>query len=86
MEAAWKKWRAEQKEHTSEYWREYWRRRSLGVPDSKRLRIPRAVRETPFWREQMRKAIKRVLRKDGIRARNAGNRDSDGIFTRRGGE
>jgi predicted DNA-binding mobile mystery protein A len=68
-EAARKSWRAQQRELQAAQWREYWRLWGTEMPASMRRRIPKAVKQTPWWREQMRKEIKKALRKEGFRLR-----------------
>jgi transcriptional regulator with XRE-family HTH domain len=69
QEAARKSWRAKQREREAAQWREYWRLWGTEMPATMRQRMPKAVKETPWWREQMRKEIKKALRKEGFRLR-----------------
>ena len=48
-------------------WREYWRLWSSGLPLSVARQLPKPKAPLPFWRERMRKALKTVMRKEGIR-------------------
>ena len=48
-------------------WREYWRLWSSGLPLSVVRQMPKPKAPLPFWRERMRKALKTVMRKEGIR-------------------
>jgi hypothetical protein len=68
-EAAKKRWRAQERERQAAEWKEYWRLWGTEIPAGLHRRIPKVVKETPFWREQMRKALKTALRKNGIRLR-----------------
>ncbi len=68
-EAAQKSWRTKERNRQAAEWREYWRLWGTEMPASMRRRIPKVVKETPWWREQMRKEIKKALRKEGIRLR-----------------
>jgi transcriptional regulator with XRE-family HTH domain len=66
-EAAKARWEERQRERLGEGWREYWR---LGDSAGEARRVvPKAVKETPFWKERMRKGLKKALRKKGIRSR-----------------
>jgi hypothetical protein len=41
----------------------------MDLPRSVLRRIPQPMKETPYWREAMRKSIRKALRKEGIRLR-----------------
>jgi predicted DNA-binding mobile mystery protein A len=68
-DAAENSWRAQEREKQAAEWTEYLRAYGIEMPSILSRRIPKAVKETPFWREQMRKALKTALRKEGIRLR-----------------
>ena len=68
-EAARKRWVRRERDRVKAGWREYWRLWGTEMPDLLRQQIPKPVRETPFWRERMRKAVRQALRKKGIRLR-----------------
>ncbi len=68
-EAAKQSWRAQERERQETEWREYWRLWGMEMPASLRRRMPKPMPETPFWREQMRRALKKALREKGIRLR-----------------
>jgi hypothetical protein len=65
--AARKRWGAEERERLAVEWREYWRLWSSGLPLSVARQLPKPKAPLPFWRERMRKALKTVMRKEGIR-------------------
>jgi predicted DNA-binding mobile mystery protein A len=68
-EAAKQSWRAQQREKKAEEWRRYWEAWRVECPEGVRMRAPKALRETPWWREKMRRALKKALREKGIRLR-----------------
>jgi predicted DNA-binding mobile mystery protein A len=67
-EAAKLRWRAHEKERLARQWREYWKQRELSTPMARR-RMKEPVPEIKFWKVQMRKALKTVMRKEGVRVR-----------------
>jgi predicted DNA-binding mobile mystery protein A len=67
-EAAKLRWRAHEKERLARQWREYWKQRELSTPMERR-RMKEPVPEVKFWKVQMRKALKTVMRKEGVRVR-----------------
>jgi predicted DNA-binding mobile mystery protein A len=67
-EAAKLRWRAHEKERLARQWREYWKQRELSTPMARR-RMKEPVPEVKFWKVQMRKALKKVMRKEGVRVR-----------------
>jgi transcriptional regulator with XRE-family HTH domain len=69
VDAAEKRWDEAGRKKQEEEWAEYWRLWSQELPIHERARIPRPGRVTPFYREQMRKGIKKALRGEGIRIR-----------------
>jgi hypothetical protein len=70
LAAARKRWGAEERERLAVEWREYWRLWSSGLPLSVARQLPKPKAPLPFWRERMRKALKTVMRKEGIRTRS----------------
>jgi len=61
-------WKEKQRQLMMAEWLKQWQDR-----DSTELlfkKSPKALRETPFWKEQMRRAITKALRKEGIRLRD----------------
>jgi hypothetical protein len=67
-DAAKQRWRAHEKERLARQWREYWKQRELSTPMARR-RMKEPVPEIKFWKVQMRKALKTVMRKEGVRVR-----------------
>jgi hypothetical protein len=67
-EAAKQSWRAHEKERLARQWAEYWKRWERSTPIARR-RIPEPGAEVKFWKVQMRKALKTVMRKEGVRVR-----------------
>ena len=68
-EAARRRWVRKERDRVKAGWRKYWRLWETEMPDGLRRQIPKPVRETPFWRERMRKAVRQALRKQGVRLR-----------------
>jgi predicted DNA-binding mobile mystery protein A len=68
-EAAAKSWRAKQRERKAEEWRMYWEARQVARPGGAMIQAPKKVCETPWWREHMRRELKKRLREAGIRLR-----------------
>ena len=68
-EAAANSWRAQQRERKAERWRLYWEARQAALLGGPMPRPPKEVRETPWWREHMRRELKKRLREAGIRLR-----------------
>ena len=67
LAAARKRWNAQERERQAAEWREYWQLWSPGLPLSVLRQMPKPKMPLPFWRERMRKALKTVMRKEGIR-------------------
>jgi hypothetical protein len=67
-EAAKQNWRAHERERLARQWAEYWKRWERSTPIG-RQRIPEPGAEVKFWKRQMRKALKTVMRKEGVRVR-----------------
>jgi predicted DNA-binding mobile mystery protein A len=68
-EAARKRWHRQEQKRIGDGWEEYWRIWPTPLSVNERRSIPKPVRETPFWRKQMQKAIRAALRREGIRLR-----------------
>jgi predicted DNA-binding mobile mystery protein A len=68
-EAAAKSWRTKQQERKAEEWRRYWAAWHTELPFTAIPRPPKKLRETPWWREHIRREIKKKLRAAGIRLR-----------------
>jgi hypothetical protein len=69
LEAATTRWQEQEQLRVGAEWQEYWRLWAREMPASARFQIPKPVKEMPFWRKQMAKALKTELRKKGIRLR-----------------
>jgi hypothetical protein len=69
LDAAEKRWEKAGRSKQEEDWKEYWRLWKQALSEGERARIPKPGRGTPFWREQMRKALRGALRDRGIRIR-----------------
>lgn len=69
IEAAKERWLRKERETRTEAWRMFWKDWYSPMPAILRRQIPKPPPTTPFWREQMRKALKRALREQGIRLR-----------------
>lgn len=67
-EAAKQKWRVHERERLARQWAEYWKRWERSTPCARR-RMREPVPEVKFWKRQMRKALKTVMRKEGVRVR-----------------
>ncbi len=65
--AARKRWGTQERERQAAEWRQYWLLWSSGLPLSVLRQMPKPKRPLPFWRERMRKALKTVMRREGIR-------------------
>jgi transcriptional regulator with XRE-family HTH domain len=71
-EAARKDWKKQERERQTRQWLEYWEKTEMDpmrLPPSVLRRIPKPMKETPYWKEAMRKSIRKALRKEGIRLR-----------------
>jgi hypothetical protein len=67
--AAEKRWHQQQRDAHAEEWRRYREAWNVEVPCTQRRRPPKILRESPWWKEAMRKEFKKSLRKAGIRLR-----------------
>ena len=68
-EAARQRWNAQETERLKEEWREYWRQYRMRRTAGARLRIPKPRPRVKLWKQELRKALARVLRKKGMRVR-----------------
>lgn len=68
VEAARVRWNAHEQERLAVQWREYWKRWER-TPPIARQRIPKPGQEVKFWKHAIRKALVRVMRKEGMRVR-----------------
>ena len=68
LEAARLRWKAHEKERLAAQWLEYWKRWERSSPIA-RQRIPKPGQEVKFWKHAIRKALVRVMRKEGMRVR-----------------
>ena len=68
LEAASARWKAREKERLAVQWAKYWTRWERSTPFV-RQRIPKPGQEVKFWKHAIRKALVRVMRKDGCRVR-----------------
>jgi transcriptional regulator with XRE-family HTH domain len=68
-EAARQRWAAQEKARLEEEWREYWRQCRMRRTEGARKLIPKPKPQVMFWKQQIRKALVRVMRKDGARVR-----------------
>jgi hypothetical protein len=69
VEAARVRWQAQEKERLEKQWAEYWRRWERCPSPMARQRLPKPGAEVRFWKHAIRKALKTVMRKDGMRVR-----------------
>jgi transcriptional regulator with XRE-family HTH domain len=68
-EAARKRWAAQEQARLEEEWREYWRQWRMRRTTGARERIPKPRPQVKYWKQELRKALARVLRKEGTRVR-----------------
>ena len=69
QEAAQKRWAAQEQARLEEEWREYWRQCRMRRTEGARKLIPKPKPRIKFWKQQLRKALVRVMRKKGMRVR-----------------
>jgi transcriptional regulator with XRE-family HTH domain len=63
------RWETQEHERETAQWQAYWKQwAKLSAPKS-RQRLPKPGKEVEFWKREMSKALKKVLRKKGIRVR-----------------
>jgi transcriptional regulator with XRE-family HTH domain len=68
-EAAGQRWNAQEKARLEEEWQEYWRQCRMRRTEGARKLIPKPRPRVMHWKQQLRRALARVLRKDGSRVR-----------------
>jgi transcriptional regulator with XRE-family HTH domain len=68
-EAARQRWNAQEKSRLEEEWQEYWRQCRMRRTEGARKLIPKPRPQVKLWKQELRKALVRVLRKDGSRVR-----------------
>jgi len=68
-EAARLRWDAQEKARLEEEWREYWRQCRMRRTEEARQLIPKPKSQVKLWKQELRKALARVLRKQGMRVR-----------------
>jgi predicted DNA-binding mobile mystery protein A len=68
-EAARKRWAAQEQARLEEEWREYWRQCRMRRTEEARKLIPKPKPQVKYWKQEIRKALARVLRKKGMRVR-----------------
>lgn len=69
LEAAKKLWKAKEQMRLEEEWQEYWKQWRMKRTDGARQIIPKPRPAVEFWKRGLRKALKTVMRKDGVRVR-----------------
>ncbi len=68
-EAVRKRWAAQEQARLEEEWREYWRQCRMRRTEEARKLIPKPWPQVKLWKQELRKALARVLRKKGTRVR-----------------
>jgi predicted DNA-binding mobile mystery protein A len=68
IEAARVRWKAHEQERLAAQWEKYWKRWESSTPFV-RQRLPKPGQEVKFWKHALRKALKKVMRKEGMRVR-----------------
>jgi transcriptional regulator with XRE-family HTH domain len=68
-EAARQRWNAQEKARLEEEWQEYWRQCRMRRTEGARKLIPKPRPQVKLWKQELRRALKRVMRKDGMRVR-----------------
>lgn len=63
------RWAAQEKARLEEEWREYWRQCRMRRTEGARKLIPKPRPQVKLWKQELRKALARVLRKKGMRVR-----------------
>ena len=68
-EAARQRWNAQEKARLEEEWQEYWRQCRMRRTEGARKLIPKPKPQVQLWKQELRKALVRVMRKGGSRVR-----------------
>jgi transcriptional regulator with XRE-family HTH domain len=68
-EAARRRWNVQEQARLEEEWREYWRQCRMRRTEEARQLIPKPKPQVKLWKQELRKALARVLRKKGMRVR-----------------
>jgi predicted DNA-binding mobile mystery protein A len=68
-EVARRRWNAQEQARLDEEWREYWRQCRMRRTEGARQLIPKPRPQVKLWKQELRKALARVMRKDGTRVR-----------------
>ena len=68
-EAARQRWDALEKARLEEEWQEYWRQCRMRRTEGARNLIPKPRPQVKLWKQELRRALKRVMRKKGMRVR-----------------
>jgi predicted DNA-binding mobile mystery protein A len=69
IEAARVRWKAHEQERLAAQWEKYWKRWEQTRSPIARKKIPKPGQEVRFWKHAIRKALVRVMRKEGCRVR-----------------
>ncbi len=68
-EEARQRWNTEETARLEEEWREYWRQCRMRRTEGARKLIPKPKPRVKLWKQELRKALVRVMRKKGMRVR-----------------
>jgi len=68
-EAARQRWNAQEKARLEKEWREYWRQCRMRRTEGARKLIPKPRPRVKLWKQELRRSLAQVLRKDGMRVR-----------------
>jgi len=68
-EVARQKWNAQEKVRLEVEWQEYWRQCRMRRTEEARKLIPKPRPQVKLWKQELRKALVRVMRKKGMRVR-----------------
>ena len=68
-EATRKRWAAQEQARLEEEWREYWKQCRMRRTEGARKLIPKPRPQVKLWKQGLRKALARVMRKEGTRVR-----------------
>jgi hypothetical protein len=69
IEAARVRWKAHEQERLAAQWEKYWKRMEQIRSPEARKKIPKPGQEVKFWKHALRKSLKKVMRKKGMRVR-----------------